>query len=369
MSSIRQVTRWSLVVVLVMGLSGFSWARKTTVLRVAPRSAAPSAAEVVNEAAEKAQSTGSPASSESSTVVETAKPAESTDATEPTEPTEATESAESGDTPVSVTDSAQALGWGEDASAQEDVPFDVLAKSGPATVVWTNKDLKLYQHAESGKDKLMYSWLEDTKTMTRDWRDTEAQLAVRLLSVVGPLVSYEQSSEFYSKGAAHPASYSDIVAWDIKAPKTDMLLTDWFEDHDVLRALYSHPALLPYLKASSQPPLSEFRSAQAYVNYLHDAVQDCKLSVPENMLASFAFVALDNDSATVELGAPHGCEVERGRLTRLQLTLPMTTKLRRLVSSADTVWFLPRRTKPDEAMVTLTERWSSYGFDRLQKGR
>ena len=118
MSFIRQLTRWSLVVVLVMGLSGFSWARKTTVLRVAPRSAAPSAAEVVNEAAEKAQSTGSPASSESSTVVETAKPAESTDATEPTEPTEATESAESGDTPVSVTDSAQTLGWGEDPSAQ-----------------------------------------------------------------------------------------------------------------------------------------------------------------------------------------------------------------------------------------------------------
>jgi hypothetical protein len=145
----------------------------------------------------------------------------------------------------------------------------------------------------------------------------EGELGLRLLSVVGSIVSYELSEGTTCENAAHPSAITLYAAVDAAHPAQKVRLTDLFADSDVLRALMADAVVKRHLPKT--PP----KTTDALVQALAESNPECEYSFGPDLPTRFAFHHLEGSRVAVRIGLSHGCEVARGKLTQLGILLPV----------------------------------------------
>jgi hypothetical protein len=153
---------------------------------------------------------------------------------------------------------------------------------------------------------------------------------VKLLSVVGSIVSYEEFEGTSCEGAAHPSAITLYAAVDAAHPGKKPRLTDLFPDADVLRALLSDAVVKKH--APKTPP----KTTEALVKALESSDPECEYSFGGDLLNRFAFHHVEGQKVAVRIGLSHGCEVARGKLTQLGILLAVPPALQQALERAST---------------------------------
>ncbi len=158
--------------------------------------------------------------------------------------------------------------------------------------------------------------------------DCDHEFSGQVLSVVGAIVSvYEQ---FYADcGGAHPSATQHFRTVDLTKLRRGDLdpsanLFDFFDESEVTQAMKVDPYLMRF----------------------RDADLPCEYSLL-GYETEWAIYDREGDRVGVRLGLPHGCEVMRGRLTEIGLTLTPKPNFEKSVITAANSGHLMRQLAPN----------------------
>ncbi len=143
------------------------------------------------------------------------------------------------------------------------------------------------------------------------FEDSEEGTFHQLLSSFGIYVSY--SREWYYEGGAHPSygqSYHAVAVGETLAEAD-------------LRAFFPTEAL--YAALQQTPLVQQTTLDHATLDELLDGLAttyECEMSF-DGFFSSFFVDEVHDDTAEVVIGLTHGCEVNRGTFTTLELRMPI----------------------------------------------
>lgn len=162
---------------------------------------------------------------------------------------------------------------------------------------------------------------------------------VQPLSVVGPIVSYLETTDGFSPGAAHPYHSQTIEAKDVSGSKTKVSLLDFYSEKQIVDALKADPWIQKF-----KAPQDSFASADTLAklaDLLNDAESNIQLDSCEmdayfeaDLVNHFAFYDLTPNAVAVRIGVPYSTEVCRGTFHQVGLALPIPEKLREYLGDA-----------------------------------
>jgi hypothetical protein len=169
----------------------------------------------------------------------------------------------------------------------------------------------------------------------RDQSDWEAHLSFDVLSVVGTLVSYEESSAGYT-GGAHPYDHRGYVLEDVtkKGKDTFSLLTA-FPEKDVLKALKADGFVKKHVR--DEKAFADAKTVEALMESL-DAGEDCvgfEYGL-DNVKRSVAFHHLEGDKVAVRIAFGYAAESCRGNMFVVGVLLPIPADLKPALERAST---------------------------------
>lgn len=171
----------------------------------------------------------------------------------------------------------------------------------------------------------------------------------KLLSLVGSLLSYQESADSYcgqvdGPGWNHPANEISYHTIDLNQPSRLINLTDFFSESELLRALLSDPAVekaLTNAQGQSAPrTLAELLTPRDNgqleiepVVSTAESPKGCAFFFPERALSQFAFHHLEQTKVAVRLsldpssGACHSAHAQLGVLLPVPrlLEAPLTS--------------------------------------------
>lgn len=147
--------------------------------------------------------------------------------------------------------------------------------------------------------------------------------SIRLLAVVGPMMSLEDQFEINCRREAHPGGMVRLITVNLAAtgslaqagpdaigrvdtrqPGRAVLLSDLFSEASILPALAGAPPLRDVLRRAKREPATLPALIDA-VAHAMSAGDGC-YTVPPDLLASFAFHRLDAERVVMRLGLPGG---------------------------------------------------------------
>ncbi len=250
-----------------------------------------------------------------------------------------------------------------------------LGSTGVVGVDWSDSDLVVVGLSSdqdvlfSARREALAAFDEFARTMTTtdslgDLPTCTYRRRVRLLSAVGPYVSYRFDTDGFCEGSVHPfgeIAYRTIDAGDAANVRTASL-RDIFDDAVLYDALARDPIVRQALDSSGvreDPP----RTLDALVAWLGAWTGGCEYAFPPDMLSRFAFYAVNGDSVSVRVALTYGCEAARGNLTQLGLRLPTPPALARAL----------QRASGGDAGILMNQTASEFGgawstFDRRYPG-
>jgi hypothetical protein len=212
-------------------------------------------------------------------------------------------------------------------------------------VEWSDSDLVVFRVAP--EQEALFSAGRNARTMfEQEWASwqgddngmgdeffCEYSRDIKLLSVVGPIISYRTGTYINCYGTAHPSSYTDFMAFDARKSSESHTpsLTDYFPKDAILKALLGDKVVkeaLSEMEAGTPGTLDEL------VSKLSTWMSKCEYSFPEDFLTRFAFWEVKGDKVAVRIGLPHGCEAARGNLTQLGIWLPIPKDLSEAFANA-----------------------------------
>ena len=172
---------------------------------------------------------------------------------------------------------------------------------------------------------------EDRKN--RDTSDWSASESYKVLSVVGPWVSYERSSAGYS-GGAHPYEHTDYVATDVTRDPDSVSLLAVFPEREVLAALKADGFVKKHISDATA-----FKKAGTVEELLSslEAGEDCVGFERgfDGVKRSFAFHHLEGDKVAVRIAFGYAAEVCRGNKFVVGLLLPIPPALKSALGRAE----------------------------------
>lgn len=230
--------------------------------------------------------------------------------------------------------------------------------SGGVEIEWTTADLfsrsggnleKIFQPvAEKGHEEFVAAMSGVTPTKGQS-HNCDYRRDFQLLSVVGPLVSFEDT-EYSDCGGAHPTTqtrftavdlkregtvayqYDESVDVDVDRPGKAVKLTDYFQESDILNALLADRVISEALKEAgvSTPPktLAALPEVFAKNGYLING----ELSLRPDFLTRFAFHHLEGDMVAVRINLPSIAFGYRSK--QIGLLLPVPPVLKQQLASA-----------------------------------
>ncbi|WP_233585118.1 hypothetical protein [Corallococcus sp. CA054B] len=180
-------------------------------------------------------------------------------------------------------------------------------------------------------------FLEDLKPdpeETRDMSDWEANQSFKVLSVVGPWASYEESSSGYT-GGAHPYAHSGYVTWDVTKDRGAFNLLDVFPEKDVLQALKADGFVKKHVGDAKA-----FASAKTVAALLEslEPGEDCvgfQYGL-DNVKRSVAFHHVEGDKVAVRIAFGYDNEACRGNMFVVGMLLPIPATLKPALERANT---------------------------------
>jgi hypothetical protein len=169
-----------------------------------------------------------------------------------------------------------------------------------------------------GPTDTLYLSYESTTYRREDESDpdtvqTHNSVTYTTLSVVRDIISF--SCSYYGDGGAHPTygtSYQTVKLGNKVDFSTGVNITDVFEERDMLRALMADTLIKRYRPQDINP--------QDIDEFVESLQGGCDVNFSQ-ILSSWSVYDCTADSATVEFGLPHGCEVNRGMFTSFQVVL------------------------------------------------
>lgn len=212
--------------------------------------------------------------------------------------------------------------------------------SGDFHIVWTASDLRVSRRENPSETRLSLRALAKTAWTKMAAEAAEQRLdrevTYRLLSAVGPYLSYEEE-DYCDCGGAHPSAVKQFHAIDLENTRADspapVALTDLFTDRDVFTALVSDPLVQSVLRGAETPPTALADLLEA----LEDRavlVGDCEYLFSRDLLRNFAFYDLRAGQVAIRISLPHATEVCRGQMAQLGLLLPIPGPLKGALEAA-----------------------------------
>ena len=144
----------------------------------------------------------------------------------------------------------------------------------------------------------------------------------RVLSIVGPIVSFKVRYE--GSGGMHPIYGEYIRAVDLDDAGEDADVLQLFEEAPLVLALRRVPMLAARLEARRPSDLDEL---------LKDLGESCDADF-QSLPRSFAVLSVSGRRAVVRFGLGHGCEVNRGRYTEFDVSVPFHRERRKDFTAA-----------------------------------
>ncbi|NOK17380.1 hypothetical protein HMI50_10115 [Corallococcus carmarthensis] len=169
---------------------------------------------------------------------------------------------------------------------------------------------------------------------TRDPSDWEAYQSFKVLSVVGPWVSYEESSSGYT-GGAHPYAHSSYVTWDVTKDKGAFSLLDVFPEKEVLKALKADGFVKKH--AGDAEAFKNAKTVGAMLESLEPG-EDCvgfQYGL-DNVKRSVAFHHVEGDKVAVRIAFGYDNESCRGNMFVVGVLLPIPASLKPALERAST---------------------------------
>jgi hypothetical protein len=159
-----------------------------------------------------------------------------------------------------------------------------------------------------------------------------AETTLDMLSVVGPLVSFQRSSSGFAPGAAHPYAGSRIETADVTRPGVTPSILDYVPEAAFVQALNADPWIQKFKDEKGRT--SAAKTVKDLVEFLKNVPppesDDCSTDAyfDEDMVQHFAFHHREGDRVAVRIGILYGAEVCRGTLHQVGLLLPAPAALR-----------------------------------------
>ncbi|WP_246357361.1 hypothetical protein [Pyxidicoccus fallax] len=156
-------------------------------------------------------------------------------------------------------------------------------------------------------------------TDTLGW---EASQSFKVLSVVGPWVSYEQTGAGFT-GGAHPYASTKYVTEDVTKPQGAFSLLDVFPEKDVLAALKADGFVRKHIH--DEAAFKSATTVEALMQSLEPG-EDCvgfDLGGLESVKRSVAFHHVEGDKVAVRISFGYAAEACRGRNFVVGVLLPI----------------------------------------------
>ncbi|WP_233582588.1 DUF4163 domain-containing protein [Corallococcus sp. CA053C] len=160
-------------------------------------------------------------------------------------------------------------------------------------------------------------------TDTSNWEGFESY---RVLSVVGPWVSYESSNSGYT-GGAHPYAHEGYVTRDVSKDTGGFSLLAAFGEKEVLKALKADGFVRKHIQ--DQAAFTKARTVQAMLESLEPG-EDCVgfSSGLDAVKSSVAFHHLEANKVAVRIAFSYDNEACRGNKFVVGVLLPLPVALR-----------------------------------------
>jgi hypothetical protein len=191
---------------------------------------------------------------------------------------------------------------------------------GGYAIHWSNRDLLITKLGGAP----LYSARRDSLKYHQDMEATcEADDATQVLSVVGPIVSREDSYAGNCPGTAHPFASRTYSTFDLRTGK-EADLRDWFPEDAIRKALLGDRLVQKALDVD-HPGLPTLTTLLVALDGTQSP--DCLYFFEKDMVKHFAFHHVKGNQVAVRIGLTHGCEAARGNLTQLGIYLPIPKAL------------------------------------------
>ncbi|MFL6277878.1 MAG: hypothetical protein ACJ74G_22040 [Blastocatellia bacterium] len=168
-----------------------------------------------------------------------------------------------------------------------------------------------------------------------------------LLSVVGPIISYQDNVNVFCERAAHPDGETRFVAVDLSKPAgvrrgsddTQLpgnvaKLTDYFPASEIHKALLADPLIQKALDGKRPRTIPELMKliGEAFPT-VAESEKSC-FTLAGDLLTRFAFHHVEGNKVAVRLGLS-GTGVCRDNLTQIGLLLPIPASLQESIAKAE----------------------------------
>lgn len=250
--------------------------------------------------------------------------------------------------------------------AEEVVPRKIRQFNGQTyTVKWTTENVEIYQtnkpevtefsfldRAQAKFDKIA------TDAAVNKVKSVTSEELIKPLSLVGSIFSYETDQYFNQEPSAHPSLYRNIQVVDLNDPERKVRLTEFFNEQSIYTQLMRQPEIIQSLKALGVTPKP--KNLQELSAALKDQMPSCELGFYDDPLEHFAFHKITNKTVTVQIAVSYGAEACRGRLTTMNLILPVedeTVKTNILKAQHLKDGFLMQTTKFNEKITGFADKY------------
>jgi hypothetical protein len=177
---------------------------------------------------------------------------------------------------------------------------------------------------QSRKADFLSDFTVEEGTDTLGWEGSES---LKVLSVVGPWVSYEQSQSGFT-GGAHPYASTSFVTEDVTKAKGAFSLLAAFPEKDVLAALKADRFIRKHIHDEAA-----FKSAQTVEALMQtlEPGEDCvgfEFAGLESVKNSVAFHHVEDNKVAVRISFGYAAEACRGQHFVVGVLLPIPASLR-----------------------------------------
>ena len=246
-------------------------------------------------------------------------------------------------------------------------------QSGGFTIQWTSADL-LARRAKSPAQTVFsakYLAENDWKNIQEDGKEREYNRSFKLLSVVGSIISYEDS-EYCDCGGAHPSMIDHFKASDLAKPggvgetetRQAARLNELFPEADLLKALLADSLIRKAVQASKKPEPRTLAKLMETILFQEIESGDCGYSSKEDQLTRFAFHHLEGGQVAVRLSLSYAYEICRGRMIDIGILLPIPAALKTplTLAASGKAGFLMK----DQKRIAL-DKATAFGFSTYKQ--
>jgi hypothetical protein len=218
-------------------------------------------------------------------------------------------------------------------------------RSGGYDVAWTDRDITARRASDgalvfSARRVADAEWAKMASDPDEEVPVKEYEQKVRLLSVVGSIVSLEEAS-YCDCGGIHPILWTRFVAYDLArstaARPHEVRVTDLVHEAELMRALTADRLIRQAMDSAHVRSLASLATLteRLKLTEVQPANDDCTYGIGEDFPKEFALHHLEGGRVAVRFNLSHYVELCRGRMIQVGVLVAPNARLRPDLAAAD----------------------------------